>query len=247
MRITIERLISTFQRCVRGHVVLAVVVAAVASCAVESRNVFCTPGQTEVCETACGQGLRSCDNDGLWTNCAPTEDHDCLPGDTGTCEPSEEGVPARWSCTEECEIGPCEPTCEPGTRIECETDCGRGARHCSDDGTWGRCTEYLIPECRLGEIHVCSEGGYQRCDATCSLSDCVVEDSCSPGEIALCPGCGYQRCRDSGRWSTCNAECYPGDEEICNAGIPNYIGGATRTCTPTCMWSECTPTGVPSP
>lgn len=200
----------------------------------------CVPGETEVCDSPCGPGLRTCDDDGSWTSCVPTGEADCLPGESGVCETSEDGLPGLWTCTEECRVGPCEPTCEPGERLECEGECGPGARRCDDDGTWTQCVEYLAPSCRPGEIETCPEGGLRRCDDSCSFGPCEEESECTPGEEAACVGCGVRRCLPDGTWSICEAECIPGDEELCDEDYPGYCGLMKRTCTHLCTWSECT-------
>lgn len=240
MRIIIDRFVS-LRRCRVGqYAALTTFCAFVAACGGAESVELCSPGQTEACDSTCGPGLRSCDDEGWWAACLPTSEPECLPGETGSCEMSEGELPGLWTCTDTCEMSPCEPTCEPGMRIECEGECGPGARRCDDDGRWRPCVEYIAPACRLGEIEMCLEGGLRRCDESCSFGPCEEESACSPGEEAACLTCGIQICLSDGTWSGCEAECVPGEEELCDEDYPGYCGLMKRVCTDLCTWSECT-------
>jgi hypothetical protein len=218
-----------------GRGALAAAALLLGGCSMARRVNPCEDGVLVACETPCGPGLQSCDEEGYWTPCVPTEAVDCLPGETGACELGEGGPPGRWACSDDCRLGPCEPACEPGTQVECEGECGRGAWYCSAEGTWSDCIPYLAPPCRDGEIEACAGGGLTRCVA-CAIGPCEVETSCTPGEVAHDPACGYYDCGPDGTWIGC-PPCSPGELEGCPGR--GYCGMQFRYCTESGTWSEC--------
>lgn len=210
------------------------------SCSGFTSHDECRPGESAPCESQCGDGLMTCQADGTWGVCEIAGEHECLPGDYGSCELFPGAPPGLWFCSDTCGIGPCMALCIPGEVFEsCEAECGLGRATCQDDGTWGPCTEYVIPECRPGEIETCpGSEDHRRCADSCNWGDCE-DGPCSPGEVARCGRCASQVCLADGSWSACAADetavCAPGETEACAAPC----GPGERTCDDRCTWSEC--------
>lgn len=225
-----------------GEVVLGVLVGAcalAAGCWASSRVGECVVGESEVCDSPCGVGMRRCGEDGRWEACWPWGTAECLPGESGTCDLAEGDPPGLWTCRDDCTRTPCEARCMPGAVEACETACGPGRSRCGEDGTFGPCVEEVAPACRPGDVEACDEGGVSRCTAGCVFGPCEEGTICTPGEEATCHVCGVQRCLPSGTWGDCRAECFPGDVAPCSSGGGGYCGVSAQRCTAFCTWGPC--------
>jgi len=218
---------------------LSTVPAVLAACSGFTESHECDPGESSSCEAACGPGTTHCLPGGTWDVCQPDRDPECLPGDYDSCALEEGAPPGLWFCSDNCEPGPCLDLCMPGETFECEAECGPGQRRCQDDGTWGECLEYVIPECRLGDVERCSGGdGHRRCSEDCYWGPCE-DGPCTSGEVSECGVCASQVCLTDGTWTECTADpsstCSPDEVEDCEAPC----GPGRRTCSDRCEWSEC--------
>lgn len=223
---------------------LCTIPAVAAACSGFTESEECEPGESSTCESPCGPGTRRCLPDGSWDVCQPEQDPECLPGDYEGCSLGDGVPPGMWFCSDDCRPGPCLSLCMPGDTFECQAECGPGLMRCLDDGTWGECVEYAIPECRNGDIERCAEGGgHRRCSETCTWGACE-DGPCTSGEVSECGICATQVCLGDGNWTECAADpgarCAPGEVEDCEAPC----GPGRRTCTDACDWTPCMETAA---
>ncbi len=200
----------------------------------------CRPGETAPCESECGPGTMECDSEGHWGLCAPPSDAECLPGDYGNCSFRPEDPPGMWFCDDTCRPGPCMALCIPGETFECDGECGPGIATCQDDGSWGTCLEFVIPECRPGEIERCpGDTSHRRCGDRCLFAPCDERTPCEESEISSCGSCASETCLPNGTWGACTADssavCTPRESEACEAPC----GPGNRSCDERCGWTPC--------
>lgn len=224
-----------------GHAtLLAATLVALAACSGFTGPDECRAGESAPCESPCGPGTITCQRDGTWGACEIPGSVECMPGEYGTCPGREGEPPGLWLCSDTCRVGPCLALCIPGEVFrDCQAGCGPGTSTCQDDGSWGPCMEYVIPECRPGDIAACpDESGHRRCDDRCIWDDCH-DGPCAPGEISRCGSCASQVCLTDGSWSACAADdtavCSPGEVEACEAPC----GPGQRLCDEHCTWTPC--------
>jgi len=219
---------------------LAPLLVLAASCSGFTSPDECRSGETAPCESPCGPGAMTCQADGTWGACEITGEVECLPAEYGRCDLLPGAPPGLWFCSATCHVGPCMALCPPGDVYEdCEAGCGLGTATCQDDGSWGECREYVIPDCRPGDIATCTDGsGHRRCDGECHWGECN-DAPCAAGELSRCGRCASQVCLTDGTWTACAADetavCAPGETDACEAPC----GPGERICDDRCTWSDC--------
>lgn len=140
---------------------------------------ICSPGDARDCNTGCGDGVETCENDLFWGRCVPTDAVECVPGDSDPCE-SECG-PGQRSC----DASSCtwSPTCTPDALIQClpgsTAPCTvigacMGVQSCQNGCVWGDC----VPP--AGGCHECGDGVLDEDDGeACDDGNLTDDDGCS--------------------------------------------------------------------
>ncbi len=224
---------------------------------------------TEACSTACGDGVRMCE-DGEWSTCSSPSTCDCRAG-----EP-----PRQLSCglcgtqTQVCDEGTwvdegaCrnEGACMPG-----EIDrgapcgfCGMTTRTCGSDCRWSATSCEGEGVCAAAAVETeerpCVTGcGVERRTRTCSgacgwgawtdWSECTARAACVPGATRPCSNgdpCGVETCDSGCNWGSCEPDTSMGSECLrIRPGTTGPLGNNFRCCTidPTDDgWQFCLPT-----
>ena len=141
---------------------------------------------------ACGEsaGLTE-DTTAITLSEANTDPDTDEPGDGCQADADCEGNPNGPVCDEA--DGQCYPECEPGDVDDCYDGppgtlgvgpCSEGTRTCSTDGTWGTCTDQIVP--------------------TNEICDNEIDEDCDGSLVA--------EDRDGDGWTTCDGDCC--DDEL---------------------------------
>ena len=207
----------------------------------------CENGETRPCQTACGDGVETC-QDQTWGVCdAPVPDDEVCDGADNDCDGRADEDVAR----------------------RCDNACGAGIQACKA-GMWEVCTAPDACACidsNLMDIQICGRCGQRTrsCEGDGmwgDWSECAEgfndPDRCDPGEEGeqACGNCGTQtrRCTAEctwGGWQACTdeKECTPGTQEPLSDAAE--CGGLTKLCDMECNWtvdcSQAGPTACPMP
>ena len=143
----------------------------------------CSPGAGAACETPCGsEGRRQCSAACTWLSCDPgdevcngedddcdghlDEGFDCPAGQRVHCT-TEQGVPGRAACGEDCRLGRCDAL--PGEFCNGLDDDGDGA---ADEDF--ECLHFEVGACGSGEAP-----GKRMCTAACTWGACEIPEVCN--------------------------------------------------------------------
>ena len=158
------------------------------------------------------------------------------------CVPSE---------TLKCEVGGGYDACEQDPQcVSGETEsqsCGNGGkqtRTCEDDCQWGQFGQCVGGgDCSAGQSMHCGNCGFMVCGADNHWGECLNQGVCSSGSVdtASCNGVGtkHRTCSSNcsfGAWSSCSAECSPGQTQSQGCSSGGYSGTQSRTCDSSGHW-----------
>ncbi len=158
------------------------------------------------------------------------------------CVPSE---------TLKCEVGGGYDACEQDAQCssgESESQSwGNGGTQtgvCGDDCQWGEFGQCVGGgECTTGQSLQCGNCGTMVCGSNHHWGACLNQGVCSPGyvETVSCNGVGTKKhtCEANcsfGAWSSCSAECSPGQTQSQSCSSGGYSGTQSRTCDSSGHW-----------
>jgi hypothetical protein len=167
---------------------------------------------TQLCATACGEGLETCKS-GQWKDCTAQVPiaEDCNGEDDDCDGKVDEGAAPGQ---------PLEAECYSGGAGNGVGECHGGTKTCQNDGTWGACVDEQIP------VAETCDGADNDCDGVTDEdeSGMALSQECNDGPgLGICTG-GLEFC-ENGSWGECIGSVQP-QPETCD-GLDNDCDGVS--------------------